>query len=188
MAIRSFLAFELPAPMRTVLAGALEILRGSCLDARWAKIDNIHLTVVFLGDVPEDDLTFIMEAAQEVCSRYRPFEIAIKGLGVFGPPRRPRVLWAGLTGETMRMAEFQQELLSALAPSGIKYDGKAFKPHLTLGRFRGRNPIDPKSALEACRDIHSNECLLENLVLFKSDLTPRGAFYTLLGKMPMAAK
>jgi RNA 2',3'-cyclic 3'-phosphodiesterase len=182
MTIRSFLAFELPGPIKSVLSDTLEGLKKSGLDIRWAAVEKIHLTVVFLGDVPEEMLEFIKESAATVCSGYESFTVALKGLGVFGPPRRPRVLWAGVSGETSRMSAFKHELVDALAPVGIKIDKRAFRPHLTLGRFRSGGH---GNVFERYDGIQSDECRLGELVLFKSDLTPRGAVYTVLERMPL---
>ena len=187
MAIRSFLAFELPAPMKAVLERSLETMKKICPDIRWMKVDKIHITVVFLGNVPEEGLGFISDAAGTVCARHEPFNLALKGVGVFGPPRRPRVIWAGLDGDIQRMAGFQRELLKALEPAGIRYDGRPFKPHLTLGRFRDthRPGAGLKGLLEMHADIRSDDCRFDELVLFKSDLTPREAIYTVLGRIPI---
>lgn len=190
MAIRSFLAFELPVPMKTVLGRALEAMKKSGLDVRWTALDRIHLTIAFLGDVQEREVAFISDAARLVCSRHSPFNAAIKGSGIFGPPRRPRVLWAGLAGETERMAEFQRELFRAMNPAGVTHDGRPFKPHLTMGRFRSGNPdtAELDRLLKTHGDLRSDECLLDELVLFKSDLKPGGAVYAVLGRMPMAGE
>jgi len=180
--IRSFLAFELPGPIETVLSETLGKLKESGLDVRWTAVAKIHLTVVFLGDVPEERIDFIKESAGQVCACHDSFTVAVKGLGIFGPPRRPRVVWAGLSGETSRMAVFQRDLLHVLAPVGIKPDARSFRPHLTLGRFRSGGYGNILNRFDA---IQSDECRLGDLVLFKSDLTPRGAVYTVLGRMPM---
>ena len=180
--IRSFLAFELPGPVETVLSETLGKLKESGLDVRWTAVEKIHLTVVFLGDVPEERIDFIKQAAGEVCACHDPFTFAVKGLGIFGPPRRPRVVWAGLSGETSRMALFKRDLLEVLAPVGIKPDARPFRPHLTLGRFRSGGC---GNILHCFDPIESDECRLGDLVLFKSELTPRGAVYTVLGRMPM---
>jgi RNA 2',3'-cyclic 3'-phosphodiesterase len=182
MMIRSFLAFELPGPMKTVLSETLKGLKGMDLDVRWTAVDKIHLTVVFLGDVSNEQIDFIKESAATVCAGHDSFTVAVKGVGVFGPPRRPRVVWAGLSGETSRMAVFKRELLDALAPAELKLDARSLRPHLTLGRFRSGGP---GNILERFDHIRSDECRLGELVLFKSDLTPRGAVYTVLGRMPM---
>ena len=185
MGIRSFLAFELPAPMKTVLSDALEKLKGAGLDVRWTAPANIHLTVVFLGDVAEKDIPFIEGAAGEICSRFRPFDASVNGVGIFGPRGRPRVLWAGVDGETERLALCKRELLEALKPVGLELDSRPFRPHLTLGRFRGGSQTGLDGVLKRFGDIKSDECRLEELWLFKSDLTPRGASYTVLARMPL---
>jgi RNA 2',3'-cyclic 3'-phosphodiesterase len=185
MTIRSFLAFELPKPMKSVLSVALEDLRKGGLDVRWTAVENIHMTVLFLGGVPESGLDFIIKSAAQVCSRHDPFNAAVKGMGVFGPKRRPRVLWAGVSGEISRMASFKRELLDALAPAGMNLDPRPFKPHLTLGRFRSGGP---GNLLELFGNLQSEQCRLDELVLFKSDLRPKGAVHSVLERMPMKGR
>jgi 2'-5' RNA ligase len=165
-----------------VLSETLEGLKKSDLDVRWTAVEKIHLTVVFLGDVSEERVGLIKESAAEVCGSYDAFTVAVKGLGIFGPPRRPRVVWAGVSGEISRMAAFKRDLLGALAPVGIKPEARAFRPHLTLGRFRGGGA---GKVLEHFDPVQSEECRLGDLVLFKSDLRPSGAVYTALARMPM---
>ena len=99
MAIRSFLAFEIPPDMKEAITGVLEEIRRSNLDIRWVKVDNIHLTVVFIGSIREEDLPEIRAAVGPVCSRYGPFDISLKGPGFFPNARRPRVIWIGLDGD-----------------------------------------------------------------------------------------
>ncbi|MEE9417831.1 MAG: 2'-5' RNA ligase family protein, partial [Desulfatiglandaceae bacterium] len=73
MEIRSFLAFELPGEIKGVVSRVSEELKESPLDVRCVKPENIHLTVVFLGNVPEEHISPVSEAAEEVCQRYSPF-------------------------------------------------------------------------------------------------------------------
>jgi 2'-5' RNA ligase len=80
------------------------------------------------------------------------------------------------------MSAFKRELLDALAPVGLKLDTRSFRPHLTLGRFRSGGP---GNILEHFDHIQSDDCRLRELVLFKSDLTSRGALYTVLARLPM---
>ena len=145
MDIRSFLAFELPPDTRETVARISGELRPLPLDVKWVKVDNIHLTVVFMGNMAEGLIKDIGVAVSHVCGRYGPFQLALNGVGFFGGRNRPRVLWAGLRGDVARMSYFRDALLKRLRPFGMTPENRRFNPHLTLGRFRkgrgGRSPL-----------------------------------------------
>jgi len=184
MEIRSFLAFELPSKIRETLSAVSGDARTLPLNARWVPIVNIHLTVVFVGSVQEDQIGSIGEVARNVCYGHAPFRIKLKGAGVFGSRRNPRVLWVGLEGDMDRMSIFRDDLQKSLAPFGIEEENRPFRPHLTLGRFRKGAKADPSldDLLLKYQDLNGPECLVSELVLFKSDLRSSGAVYTSLGQ------
>ncbi len=182
MDIRSFLAFEQPKEIKGIIEEVSGELGQSHLDVRWVKPGNIHLTVVFLGSVPAENLTAMEQPIHEVCAAFSPFSIALKGLGCFPHARNPRVIWVGLEGDIERMAGFRDSLQERLVPFGIKEEKRPFRPHLTLGRFNRFRRTDPEleGLLERYRDLESPVCSLGELVLFKSDLRRTGSIYTKL--------
>ena len=190
MAIRSFLAFDLPVDIKRIIMAISEDVRQLPLNVRWVNVTNIHLTIVFMGDVQEGQIGPIQEIVKDVCQGYGPFSIAIKGVGLFGSKRNPRVLWVGLDGGIDRMACFKDDLQKGLRPFGIKEEKRRFKPHLTLGRFRkgARTGTDLEDLLLKYHDLTSPECIIEELVLFKSDLRPGGAVYSKLNRWPLTGK
>lgn len=190
MEIRSFLAFELPADIKQAVLGVSEDLRRSPLEARWVKGENIHLTVVFLGNMRKDRLKALGEAVEEVCLAYGPFSIELKGMGCFPNLRNPRVLWLGLDGDLGRLSSFRDALQDRLGPFGIKEEKRPFRPHLTLGRFRGQTKREarPEEWISGYGDPDSPACTLKELVLFKSTLSPRGARYDKMASWPLAGK
>jgi 2'-5' RNA ligase len=180
MEIRSFLAFELPWDIKTVVDRVAGEVRRSSLDVRWVKVENIHLTVVFLGNIKTQDLEGIEKGAEEICHRYRPFDIALGGMGCFPNTRNPRVVWLGLQGDLDRMSPFRDALQEKLEPFGVKAEKRPFRPHLTLGRFKKQGKSDGRllQILSSHKELTSPVCSLNELVLFKSDLKPGGAVYT----------
>ena len=190
MAIRSFLAFELPVDIKRIIMTVSEDVRQLPLNVRWVNVDNIHITTVFMGDVQEEQIGPIQDVVKDVCQGYGPFSIAIKGLGIFGSRRNPRVLWIGLDGAIDRMGYFRDDLQKGLRPFGIKEEKRRFKPHLTLGRFRkgARTGTHLDDLLSKYYDLTSPECIIEELVLFKSDLKPGGAVYSKLNGWPLIGK
>ena len=182
MAIRSFLAFELPPDIKKSVLLVSKDLRKSGLNARWVKVDNIHLTVVFMGDIREEDVQPIKEEIKEACLGSGPFDISLKGIGVFPKEQRPRVLWLGLDGEIEMISALRDRLRERLGPFGIKREKRPFRPHLTLGRFRRPERKGPglDDIMARYKDMKGPVCRLEELIMFMSDLRPQGAIYTKL--------
>lgn len=187
MKIRSFLAFELPLEIKNTVARVSGELRQSSLNARWVKVDNIHLTVVFMGNIETEDIPAIARGVQEVCQTFGPFDLSLKGIGCFPSRRNPRVLWLGLDGDLEPMSEFRDALQEHLTGFGIKEEKRKFKPHLTLGRFRKPKRMDFKEdqLLSKYEDLSSSVYSLKELILFKSDLKPTGAVYTKVEAWPL---
>src|SRR4030043_2362501 len=119
MDIRSFLAFELSAEMRSTVSGVYENVRNSRLEVRWVRPQGIHITVVFMGGVREEDIAAIGNEMGKVCSEFAPFHASLKGMGCFPNCRNPRVIWMGLEGEIERMSSFRDDLKKSLIPFGI---------------------------------------------------------------------
>ncbi len=188
MEIRSFLAFELPLDIKEIVARVSGEIRRSPLNVRWVHVDNIHLTVIFMGNVKMGDVANIGTEVETVCSRYSSFDVLLREMGVFPNKRNPRVLWLGLDGDLERMSHFRDSLQEQLGPFGIKEEKRRFRPHLTLGRFR--KPQKGKSHLNEFimkyGDLTSPVCSLNELILFQSTLSPKGAEYTKLGSWPLS--
>lgn len=182
MNIRSFLAFELPQEIKSIVATTSGEMRKSPIDVRWVNVDNIHLTVVFLGSVPSEDLDSINKTVAGVCKRYDPFTIFLSGAGMFASRLNPRILWLGLAGDLDRMAHYRNALQKKLKPFGVKQEKRPFRPHLTIGRFRKGAGTSPhlEELLAGYKDLTSPETTVRELVLFRSDLKPGGAEYTKL--------
>jgi len=190
MKIRSFLAFELPIEIKEIVARVSGEIRRYHLDVRWVKVDNIHLTVVFMGDIHTEELKSIKERVKKSCFKYAPFEISLQGVGFFPNRRNPQVLWLGLNGALERISFFRNSLQKGLKSFGVKQEKRRFKPHLTLGRFRkskGRDSL-PDELITRYKYPASPICPLNELVLFKSELQPGGAVHTKLESWRLTGK
>lgn len=189
MSIRAFLAFELPPAIKEQVRHVSEELKRSKMDVRWVRPENIHLTVVFLGNVREGDISAMAREIEHVSCGFHPFEICLKGIGIFPDRRRPRVLWVGYDGDIERMATLREVLYERLMPFEIKEEKRQFKPHLTLGRFRnpGRRRTLLDDVIKQHEGLSSPSFKAGELVLFKSELRPQGPEYTKLYSWPMSA-
>jgi len=187
MGIRSFLAFELPLRIKERVGQISNELRQSRLPVRWVKVDNIHLTIVFLGSVTEETIAGVKLKAGSITERFSAFPIRLNGVGAFPNLRRPRVLWMGLDGEIEGLSDLRDELQEALVEFGFKPENRPFRPHLTLGRFKDTVNRDEelKWILDRFHDITTDDDYLKELVFFKSELRPAGPIYTKMAAWPL---
>jgi 2'-5' RNA ligase len=189
MGIRSFLAFELPVEIREQIRVISKELKKTALPVRWVKADNIHLTILFLGSVDENVIGDIEKKVNVVVKGFSAFKTKLNAVGAFPHWKRPRVIWVGLNGDIERLANLRDELQEELKDLGFMPEKRPFRPHLTLGRFKGpldRNE-DMKWICDKYRDINSDLYQLNELILYKSDLKPDGPVYTKMATWPLRA-
>lgn len=179
--IRSFIAFELPDAVISLLDTVQQELTSLRLRARWVRPANIHLTLKFLGDINVgqiDDIGAAMADAAEDCP---PLTLAVDGIGFFPGMRRPRVIWLGLGGQIQALQNLQRNLEDRLATLGFAKEKRSFKAHLTLGRMR--EAVDPAiigRAAEQYAELGNPQFTADRMILFRSDLQPSGAVYSQL--------
>jgi 2'-5' RNA ligase len=134
---RVFLAIEIPDAVRDALSRPLEALQPLHESVRINSIDRMHLTLHFLGHLPRPVVEELQPALAAVVSRHPRFRVAAQGVGAFPAIARPRVVWAGMTGDDLpRLNALQTELANTLRTAGVTAEGERFHPHLTLGRVR----------------------------------------------------
>lgn len=149
---------------------------------RWAQPDQIHLTLSFLGDVEASRLEDLTAALDKAVAGHAPFQLGLKGLGVFPERGRPRVIWLGLTGDLAALAALQGSAVGAVGSWGNHRETKPFHPHLTLGRVRPEVGFD-EGAVEELREVEgprSVEWTVREVSLMSSDLAAAGARYTVV--------
>lgn len=186
--MRLFVALRLDARIHATLDDSIAKLRG--LDrqkqVRWVDPAAIHLTLKFLGEVPDPGV-LELETRLDAAVRGRPApRLALTGLGAFPNARRPRVLWMGLHEEPQgaALAPLQEAIEAAAESLGWEREKRAFQPHLTLGRVRedrggGTRPL-PGPLLQALErsPAGSDEPRPQNrLALMRSHLSQAGVRY-----------
>jgi len=179
--IRTFIAFELPPAVISLLREVQQGLKRLKLRARWVRPENIHLTLKFLGDINTDAVDRIGTEMADAVSEFAPISLAVKGVGVFPGIRRPRVIWVGIGGDTQALFALQGRLEEKLIPLGFPGEKRAFKAHLTLGRLKSAaEPEKIRQMINEFADLSSEDFILKQLILYKSDLEPSGAVYSQL--------
>lgn len=179
--IRAFIAAEINDAIRAGLDDVQGVLEEANGHVSWVRPQNIHCTLVFLGDILTNTIDPLAAALKQATAGCKPFEIEIAGLGYFGSVRSPRIIWAGMAGRTDVLIELQEKINAAVLQAGLKPDEKPFKPHLTIGRVRSnRNAADLVRALVKNRDKSFGVLSVRQVVLMKSVLEPTGPIYSLL--------
>ena len=184
--MRLFVALELPAAVRENLGALLKALRAVSPQTRWVRPENLHLTLKFIGEVPETEFAVIRNALAAARSD-QPDALEFRGLSFFPNEKRPRVFWAGIEASP-NLKTLAAEIDRAMEKLGIPCEQRPFSPHLTLARFEPPElPEKLRSAIEenAAREFGSFRT--NQYQLIESKLKPSGAEYTTLESFPFAA-
>ena len=188
--IRSFIAIELSEKARTELARLQSRLKEASppqKTVRWTDPKNVHLTLHFLGDLPEGRLEDVRRTLRDTAAAHTPFALNLANLGCFPNTRRPRIVWVGLTGNTDSLVAFQHELGESLKQAiGFQPESRKYAPHLTIGRVKkgvSSNALR-KLGQSLEREIpgvgHLVALPVDHVHFIRSDLKPDGPVYTTL--------
>jgi 2'-5' RNA ligase len=172
--MRLFIAVDLPNELRKELANVQRALHPLTDSARWVAPEAIHITLKFLGEVPEKRVEDINSALAGLS--WKPFSVTVRGVGFFPGNRSPRVFWAGMEAPTMQ--GLAEELDSRMERLGFDKEKRAFRPHITLARARDTR-IDSALVRGATQyEQHDfGAFTADRVFLFKSTLKPSGAIY-----------
>lgn len=187
---RSFIALEMPDEIRRGLDEISFSLRKELANAplRWVPVENIHLTLKFLGDIDQAQVPEVNEILKLLTNGFRPFDISLENLGAFPNLQRARVLWVGV--KVPAIAEFQRKLEDKLSQLRFKPEGRKFEPHLTLARVRGharRSDLDViEKVVSAARMPQSPSEQADTITLFRSELRPSGSVYNVLSRFVLS--
>lgn len=184
--MRLFVAVDPSQEIVEAIDAAVAPLREASPRQKWSAIDKLHLTLVFLGARPAEQVAAIEAALGEVAARHAPFELMARGAGTFGSSARPRVLWVGLEGAVDALASLQREVEAALIPFGHTPEERPFHPHLTLARARHpRGDRELAAAREALAGNDFGSFAIRELRLVQSLLRPAGAIHRPLAVWPL---
>ena len=187
--IRAFQAIELPDSLRVGLAQVQEELKRSHADVRWVPVGNIHLTLKFFGNVPDDEIEALAQAAREAAAETAPLQLQATSAGAVPSPNAPRVVWVGLGGDVVPLSRLFYGLEKAFTALGYLPEGRAFNPHLTLGRVKSPANRDRLAKLLAkMPPLDWPPFDVKELILFQSVLSPQGSKYTPLKVIKLGEK
>lgn len=172
--IRAFIAFELPGEIKTLLGRVASDLRQKAGDVKWVQPEGLHVTLKFLGSIEEGLVPLLSRELDAIAREHPKLQVSLSGLGAFPDLRRPRVIWAGLGGQTRVMGEIARKVDKAGASLGLEPEKKPFRAHITMGRRK------VPSVVEVTQEVKESPFTIEHIVLYKSELSPSGARYSIL--------
>ncbi len=192
--MRTFLAIEIPGHLEQRLGREIVLMKDQLPDGsvRWLDPDSIHLTMKFLGDVSPAKLDAVRSTAHQLSAASETMRLELGDFGVFPNMDRPRVLWIGVREGTGRLQRLKTELERGMEELGFEPERRDFTPHLTVGRVQ--RDIDRGLQKELGGALHRvqvddlGQTNVEELTLFKSDLQPAGAVYTVLDRFRLGGE
>ncbi len=184
--MRLFVAIEFSDRVRKTLKKVQDKLRPRCDGVRWTPVEQVHVTVKFLGEVPDPKVMGVADAMKRAVANVAPFTVAVGECGCFPPKGRVRIVWAGMKEESGELARCAQAVEDEMEKLGFARERRRFSPHVTIGRVRedrsdGRN----RSVVEA----HSFDPVEQNVSairLMSSVLSPQGPTYTPVSTVNLA--
>jgi RNA 2',3'-cyclic 3'-phosphodiesterase len=181
--LRTFAAVEITRAIRARAGELIAALAGTAADVKWVEPHNLHLTLKFLGDVHERDISEVCKALARGAAEAEPFELEVRGAGAFPHAARPRTVWLGTTVGAETMVTLHDRVETELAELGYREEHRRFQAHLTIGRVRGAGPgiTELGKRLQEHGDFLAGRMTVDKVTLFASTLTPDGPIYEVLG-------
>jgi 2'-5' RNA ligase len=177
---RLFIAVDFPEEIKEKIFVFQKNVKNSIIgNVKWVEIENFHLTLRFIGEVPERYVDEIKEILDEVSQYVESFRITLEGFGGFPSLSSPRVLWIGIKDGLNDLEKIFDLIERRLVKKGIPKEKKPFSPHLTLGRVKENIKILQDF------DFKKEEILIEEIILFESILTPQGPIYKPIYKVSL---
>ena len=184
--MRLFVALEVPEPPRREVRRRVDAVRDRLPRARWVDLENVHLTLLFIGETAEEDVPALAAGLREAFARCPPLDLRLGSGGTFPPGRPGRVAWVGVEAPE-ELATLQADVAqAAVAALGFEPEERAYHPHVTLARCSDpwrREAIDKfKNALTGPI---GPPFVADHGILFESKLSPKGARYRAVEIFPM---
>jgi len=179
--IRTFVAIQLSDEIRQSAVELQRALAKGDDSVKWVEPENIHLTLQFLGNVPDQEIADVCRVAQRAAAGAVPFEMTVEEAGAFPSALRPRTVWLRVSGGSEAVVGLCKSVGDGLVPLGFRREKRRFHPHVTLGRVRGR-PDQLGASLVAKHDWSAGSMVVNEIVVMASELTSKGPHYNVMGR------
>lgn len=182
--LRTFIGIEPGKAIRDRIVALQDTLAQLGTEVKWVEPENLHVTMLFLGEVVDKEVPEVCRAVSVCAGRHRPFTMSIEKAGCFPHPRRPRVLWVGIGQGTRELCALHDDLEGPLFELGCyRREDRKYTPHITLGRVKSDRPTDKlASALSHNAGWKGGDIEVRDVHVMSSELTSTGPVYTILSR------
>jgi 2'-5' RNA ligase len=180
-----FIAVDVGKAIRDRCVALQDTLARAGTDVKWVEENNLHVTLLFLGEVEDRETPALCQAVADCCAGRDAFSMSVETVGCFPNPRRPRVVWVGIGAGSGELTALHDALEPPLLELGCyRREDRAYTPHITLGRVKGeRSPTAAlATALMRHAKWHGGETDVREIHVLSSELTPQGPIYTVLSR------
>jgi 2'-5' RNA ligase len=185
---RAFVAIDIDEAIREKLVSAQRQLKATGADLKLVEPQNIHVTMKFLGEVPDDKIGTIVEALKKAVGGTEQFDVDVHGIGAFPDLHYIRVVWAGIREGRDEIISLQRRIDQELHPLAFSKE-RDFVPHLTIARVRTAKAKERLAAfVREMVDAEFGMMRARALELKRSTLTQRGPVYSTLERFEFAQK
>ena len=186
---RVFCAIELPSTVGARLTEQINRLKDRVPDTRasWNRDGKFHLTLKFIGEIPQARVERVSSAADHAARNFSPFTLIVEGAGVFPKSGTPKVLWLGISDPFGQLNELQALLEQHCAQAGFAKEERSFHPHLTLARLRKPHGARMLAAVHKEMGFAAVEVQVAELLVIRSELSSQGSKYTIITRHPLQA-
>jgi RNA 2',3'-cyclic 3'-phosphodiesterase len=185
--IRTFIGVALDKAIRDRTVALQEMLGRTGTEAKWVEPENLHVTMLFLGEVDEREVANVCGIVSQVSAEHSSFLMSVESAGCFPNARRPRILWVGVKEGAQSLCDLHDALEIPLQEWGYRREERKYTPHITLGRVKSDRSTDTlAAALVQHAGWKGGEILVRELHVMGSQLTPQGPVYTVLSRAKLA--
>jgi 2'-5' RNA ligase len=182
--IRTFIGIDIGEEIRDRLVSLQESLTAIEPEVKWVEPENLHLTLLFLGEVDQRETIDICRAAQKAIQSMPSFVMSVEATGCFPNIRRPRTLWVGVGKGSAEVKAVHDAIETPILEMGnYRRETRGYTPHVTLGRVKSDRPADELAkALQKHQTWNAGEVTVDNVQVMSSVLGSDGPTYTVLGR------
>jgi 2'-5' RNA ligase len=186
--LRTFIGVDIGKSIRDRAVALQETLARAGADVKWVEPENIHVTLLFLGEVDDREIPAVCRVVSETTWEREAFSLTIERLSCFGNPRRPRTLWVGVGEGIQELCALHDALEPPLMELGCyRREERPFTPHVTLGRAKSDRPSQQlATALAQHAGWKGGQITVQEILVMSSELTPKGPIYTVLSRAKLS--
>jgi 2'-5' RNA ligase len=184
--IRTFIGVDLGKAIRDRAVALQETLARTGTEVKWVEPENLHVTLLFLGEVDDREVPKVCRLVAEETIQHPAFDMTVETVGCFPNARRPRILWVGVTEGAQQMQALHDGLEPPLEELGYRREERRYTPHVTLGRVKSDRPTNQLSiALTKHAAWKGGEIPVREILIMSSELKSTGPLYHVLSRAPL---